>query len=308
MRRRIRSRRRVAPALAAGATLLMGVGVWSAGVRATPVSAQSTPVSASAIPVSVPTASASARASQVTEQATLHASFTPDRLEASTTIAFGFHVQTTTGLAPPPMTSVVLHMPAGMNYTLTTLGLAICQPAVLQSKGVTGCPPNSRLGSGNALVEVPFGTGSGHEIPEIQAVSGPPTSGGDMVVLFYANGQTPVFAQLVFDGEVLPDSSPFGTKLSTSVPLIPSVPNGPDVSIIEVNATIGPSGLTYYKHVHGRLVAFHPLGIGVPERCPRGGFPFSATFTFQDGSQTSASTTVPCPPPLSRHARRRHHK
>jgi hypothetical protein len=192
-------------------------------------------------------------------------------------------------------------MPAGMNYTLTTLGLAICQPAVLQAQGVKGCPPNSHLGSGSALVEVPFGTGAGHEIPEVQAVVGPPNH-GNMVVLFYADGQTPVFAQLVFQGEVLPDSGIFGSQLATTVPLIPSVPNGPDVSVVSVNATIGPSGLTYYKHVHGKLKSFHPLGIGVPERCPRGGFPFSALFVFQDGSQASASTTVPCPPPV----RRRH--
>ena len=90
--------------------------------------------------------------------------------------------------------------------------------------------------------------------------------------------------------------------LATDVPLIPSVPNGPDVSIVNVSATIGPSHLIYYKHVHGKLKPFHPLGIGVPERCPRGGFPFSASFTFEDGSQTNAATAVPCPPPV----RRRH--
>lgn len=244
----------------------------------------------------------SALATPTPEQATLHAAFTPDRLEASTTIAFGFHLQTATGLAPPPLTSVVLHMPAGMDYTHTTLGLSTCQAATLQANGVKGCPPNSRLGSGGALVEVPFGTGSGHELPEIQAVSGPPSSAGNMVVLFYANGQFPVSAQLVFSGEVLSDTGVFGSQLATSVPLIPSVPNGPDVSIVDVNATIGPAGLTYYHHVHGRLRPFHPVGIGVPERCPRGGFPFGASFIFQDGSTASAATTVPCPP----RAHRRH--
>jgi hypothetical protein len=243
----------------------------------------------------------SALAASATEQASLHASFSPNRLEASTTIAFGFHLQTATGLAPPPLTSVVLHMPAGMDYTHTTLGLSTCQAAALQADGVKGCPPNSRLGSGGAFVEVPFGTGSGHELPEIQAVSGPPSSAGNMVVLFYANGQFPVSAQLVFSGEVLSDTGVFGSQLATTVPLIPSVPNGPDVSIVSVNATIGPAGLTYYHHVHGRLRPFHPVGIGVPERCPRGGFPFSASFVFQDGSTASASTRVPCPPRAKRH-------
>jgi len=185
-------------------------------------------------------------------------------------------------------------MPAGMNYTTTTLGLAICQPAALIAEGLPGCPANSRLGYGSADVEVPFGTGSGHEIPEVQAVAGPSPK-GNLVVLFYANGLYPVDAQLSFLGEVLPASGRFGSQLDATVPLVTSVPGGPDVSVVSVKSTIGPEHLTYYKHVHGHLVPFHPRGVGVPERCPRGGFPFKAEFAFEDGSHTSASTTVPCP-------------
>jgi hypothetical protein len=237
-----------------------------------------------------------AAASATEEKATLHASFSPDRLGASTTIEFGFDVSTVEGLAPPPLSSINLHMPAGMNYTQTTLGLAICQPAALQEKGLAGCPANSRLGYGSAFVEVPFGTGAGHELPEVQALMGPPSKDSNIVVLFYANGTTPVYAQLVFRGELLPATGVFGSQLTTLVPPIPSVPNGPDVSILSVKATIGPNHLTYYKYRHGRRIPFHPIGIAVPERCPHGGFPFSAEFGFQDGSTTSTSTTVPCPP------------
>ncbi len=140
-----------------------------------------------------------ASASATSETATLHAAFTPDRLGASTTISFGFHIATSEGLAPPPLTSLDLRMPAGIDYATTTLGLAICQPAALEAKGVAGCPPNSRLGFGSAYVEVPFGADSGHELPEIQALMGPPHD-GNLVVLFYANGQTPVEAHLVFTG------------------------------------------------------------------------------------------------------------
>jgi hypothetical protein len=243
-------------------------------------------------------------AGAVAENATLQASFSPDRLGSSTTIGFGFHISTAEGLAPPPLTDINLHMPAGMDYTGTTLGLAICQPEALVMHGLSGCPINSRLGSGSAFVEVPFGTGSGHELPEIQALMGPPTTGSNIDVLFYANGQTPVFAQLVFKGELLPSKGRFGSELNTVVPPIPSVPNGPDVSIISVQSTIGPAHLTYYKHVHGRLVAFHPIGIAVPITCPAGGFPFSADFAFQDGSSATAATTVPCPPRNSSH----HHR
>ena len=234
-------------------------------------------------------------AQAASELASLHASFSPNRLGAPTTITFGFHLQTAEGQAPPPLTALDLRMPAGMNYTTTTLGLSICQPAALLARGLPGCPPNSRLGYGTALVEVPFGVGAGHEIPEVQAVAGP-SRGGNLVVLFYANGLFPVSAQLSFAGEVLPDSGRFGSQLQTNVPLVTSVPDGPDVSIVDVQSTIGPAHLTYYKHVHGRRVAFHPRGVAVPERCPHGGFPFAASFAFQDGTATTASTTVPCPP------------
>ena len=235
-----------------------------------------------------------AAGAMATEQAKLQTSFTPDRLGATTTIGFSFTVATTEGLAPPPLTGIDLHMPAGMNYTDTNLGLAVCKPEKLQLEGPAGCPANSRLGSGSAYVEVPFGDGAGQELPEVQAVMGP-SNNGNIVVLFYANGKTPVSAQLVFRGEVQPASGIFGSQLATTVPAIPSVPDGPNVSVISVKATIGPQGLSYTKHVHGRLVHFRPTGIGVPEHCPRGGFPFSASFTFEDGSSTSTTATVPCP-------------
>jgi hypothetical protein len=95
---------------------------------------------------------------------------------------------------------------------------------------------------------------------------------------------------------VLPAYGRFGSQLATNVPLVTSVPGGPDISIVSVTSTIGPSHLTYYRHVHGQLVAFHPRGVSVPERCPRGGFPFAAQFRFEEGGSASATTTVPCPP------------
>ncbi|HTD08006.1 MAG TPA: hypothetical protein VK680_03860 [Solirubrobacteraceae bacterium] len=230
----------------------------------------------------------------VAERASLQASFSPDRLATPTTISFSFELSTLAGTAPAPLTRIDLRMPAGLNYTTTTLGLALCNPEALVAHGLSGCPANSRLGYGDAAVEVPFGSGAGHEIPEIQAVAGPSKS-GNMEVLFYAKGLYPVLAQLAFTGEVLPDSGLFGSQLATSVPLIASVPGGPDVSITRVSTTIGPRHLTYYKRVHGRRVAFTPRGVAVPARCPRGGFPFAASFAFLDGTEASATTTVPCP-------------
>lgn len=238
-------------------------------------------------------------AGQAQQKVSLHASFSPDRLGASTTIGFSFHIVNTEGGLPSPLTHIDLRMPAGMNYLTSELGIASCDPAALVAKGLSGCPANSRLGSGSAFVEVPFGQAAGHEIPNIQALMGPPHE-GNVVVLFYADGRAPVYAQLVFQAELLPPSGPFGEDLSTAIPLIPSVTNGPPVSIIDVDSTIGPSHLTYYKRVHGRRVGYKPQGIEVPSKCPKGGFPFVADFTFLDGTRTTAKAFVPCP------SRRRH--
>jgi hypothetical protein len=229
-----------------------------------------------------------------TQTATLHASFSPDRLGASTTIGFGFEIAKVGGGLPSPLTAVSLTLPAGINYLSTTLGLAICQPKALLASGLGGCPPDSRLGSGSAFVEVPFGVGSGREIPNIQALMGPPHN-GNIVVLFYANGLAPVYAQIVFTGELIAGSQTLGGSLNASLPLIPSITAGPPVSIISAHTTIGPAGLTYYERVHGRTISFHPKGVSVPEHCPRGGFVFSAQLAFQDGTTASSSSAVPCP-------------
>jgi hypothetical protein len=233
-------------------------------------------------------------AARAAETATLHTSFSPDRLGASTTIGFGFQIANTSGGLPAPLQSVSLDLPPGIDYLTTTLGLAICQPAALQARGAAGCPPNSRLGSGSAYVEVPFGQSSGREIPDIEAFMGPP-HGSNIVVLFYANGVEPVYAQIVFEGELIPGSQTLGGSLNAAVPLVPSVAGGPPVSIVKVSTTIGPAGLTYYERVHGRTVSFHPRGVDVPLHCPRGGFRFSAHFTFQDGTSALATSSVPCP-------------
>ncbi len=233
-------------------------------------------------------------AAGASESVTLHTSFSPNRLGASTTIGFSFNIATSDALPPSPLTRLDLHLPPGVNYLTTTLGLAICKPASLVARGLAGCSPNSRLGYGSAYVEVPFGGGSGREIPHINALMGPPHN-GNIVVLFYADGREPVYAQIVFQGELLTGSKLLGGSLQSAIPLIPSVTGGPPVSIIEVKSTIGPSHLTYSERVHGKTVYFHPKGVSVPLHCPSGGFQFSAEFGFLDGSSTTAKSTVPCP-------------
>lgn len=227
---------------------------------------------------------------------TLQAGFDPDRLGVRTTIEFGFQVTSTIAdQAPSPVTDVDLHLPAGMGLYTSTLGLAGCQPAALLARGVAGCSPNARLGYGSAIVAVPAEPEPIQEEGSLTALAGPPNS-EHLEVLFYAEGHSPVFAQLVFPGRVLNDSRPFGGRLNTAIPLIPTWPGGPDVAVTHMSSTIGPNGLTYYRRAHGRTVPFHPRGVAVPKRCPPGGFPFRVDVAFLDGSRATATVAVPCPP------------
>jgi hypothetical protein len=233
-----------------------------------------------------------ARAAQTVE---LETSFNPNRLGARTTLEFGFRINSTIPpQAPSPVTDVDLHLPAGLGLATSTLGLANCEPAALIAGGVNGCPANARIGFGSARVAVPSEGEPVQEEGSLTALVGPPNS-EHLEVLFYAEGHSPVFAQLVFPGEVLNDNGPFSGRLDTAIPLIPTWPGGPDVAVTRMTSTIGPRGLTYYRHVRGGIVPFHPRGIAVPKRCPRHGFPFRVDIAFLDGSHQTATSAVPCP-------------
>jgi hypothetical protein len=233
------------------------------------------------------------RAAQVV---TLSADFRPDRLGAPTTIGFGINVSSSTlGTVPSPVTDVDLFLPAGMGLATSTLGLAVCQPATLLALGPSGCPANARVGSGIARGQLMAGGELITETARVYALLGP-RLGEDEQVLFYVEGEAPVSAELVFSGRLLPPpSTRFSGHLDTSIPLVPGWQGGPNIAVTTFNSTLGPLGLTYYRHIHGGFVPFHPRGIGVPLRCPRGGFPFVARLAFLDGSHVTSHTAVPCP-------------
>ena len=110
-----------------------------------------------------------------------------------------------------------------------------------------------------------------------------------------AQSANPVDAQLVLPSLLLSATAPFGGNVHIGVPLVPSLPDSPDVAVVRLTTTLGPLGITYYEREHGRTIGYQPRGLLLPDRCPRGGFPFAAQLSFVDGSMGSAQTTVACP-------------
>ncbi len=117
---------------------------------------------------------------------------------------------------------------------------------------------------------------------------------GDIALWFFAAGEEPVSAEIAFSGLLAGATTTGGERIVVNVPLVQGLPAGPDVAVTSLHATFGPLGLTYYERVRGKFVPYKPRGILLPRRCPRGGFRFSADFSFLDGSRTSAKTTVSC--------------
>lgn len=224
----------------------------------------------------------------------LKAAFSPERLGAGTTIHFDLQVATVGGRAPSAATKMDLLLPPGLGIATSELGLDTCTPSQLEQDGVAGCPPNSLMGRGSATTDVPFGSAHVTELAPITLFSGPLKDGHPQLLL-YASGEFPVLANLMFDAVVLRAQAPYGGLLNTTLPLVPSVPEAPDVALVRLRITIGPSGIVYHERVNGRTIDFHPRGVMLPSRCPRGGFAFAARLSFQDGTRSSASTVVPCP-------------
>jgi len=228
-------------------------------------------------------APAAAGAAQI---ARISAAFTPERLGAATTVSFGFRIAAPGG-TPAPLRGIELAYPPNLGFATSGLGVAACPLEVLEALGPAACPPDSRMGYGSAHVEIPISAHPVEESVTLALVAGPSTD-GYLHLLVYASGSTPVIAEVVLSGVLLPG------RIDIVVPPIPSLPEAPYVAVTQMRLTLG-GDLTYYETVGGASVAYRPPGVGLPRGCPRRGFRFAATFAFIDGTRSKASTSVACP-------------
>jgi len=239
-----------------------------------------------------------------TPTASLSASFEPERLGGRTTLRFGFQIAGPGGQVPPALTAVSLSYPESLGIAFSRLGLVTCTTAQLEASGVSGCPEDSIMGFGSATAEISLGADLvGEPVP--LTILRAPDEEGHISLLFDAVGTTPLNTSAIFPGALLPAPAPFGGQVSIDVPLIPSLPGAPDVAIVRLRATLGPSGVIYFKPLEGRTIVYQPPGLLLPDSCPKGGFPFAAQFSFVDGSHASARSVEACPARAARrHSRR----
>jgi hypothetical protein len=220
----------------------------------------------------------------------LNARFAPEQLGRSTTLAFSFSVS-----PPQALRTFTLQLPAGVGFLRSSLGLESCEPARIAADGAKGCPADSRVGFGSALAEISAET-TVQEQASVAAVTGPP-DGEEMTILLALSGAWPVNRRFLLSSRLsLSAPSPYGATLLGESPALTLWPEGPAIALRYFRSTIGPSGLTYYRRLDGHRIAFTPRGMTLPDRCPRGGFPIAASFTWWGRTGgTRALTRVPCP-------------
>jgi hypothetical protein len=240
-----------------------------------------------------PTATSAARASEGGRSsgappASLHAAFAPNRLGAPAAITFILDIDPPTLSAPPPLAGIDFSYPPGLGFATSGLGLAACDPAHLETEGAPACPANSKIGSGRATVQVAFGPDLVAERVALALFTGP-SPDGFLHILILATGREPIDARIVMTGVLRPG------HLNITVPAVPGLPGGPDVSLAQIQATLG-GALTYHETVHGKVISYRPKGIGLPASCPRGGWRVGATLAFTGGGQSHAGDAVRCPP------------
>jgi hypothetical protein len=220
---------------------------------------------------------------QAGASATIAPSLSPDRLSAKGALTIAIHYAEGESGIPSPVRRSVLHFPLGLGVEIPHL--RSCSIARLRARGPSGCSRQSLLGRGHALAEARAGSQIISEDISLWLFLGPFHNLQPSFEIL-GQGYTPFDERVVLTGTVIPDNPPFGEDLVMSIPPIPTLPLEPDASIVAMSLTVGIS-----KPPNPRTANT----VVVPSRCPSGGFPFAADFTYADGSTGNALAAAACP-------------
>jgi hypothetical protein len=224
-----------------------------------------------------------ATAAQAQTSATITPVLSPDRLGARAALTFTIRYAGGEFGVPSPVRQAVLQFPAGLSLDIPSL--RVCSVARLEARGAGGCPRQSEVGTGKAVVEANLGAQRIVEDVTLRAFLGPPENLQPTFEIL-GQGYAPIGEQLVLGATALGDRPPYGEELVMSIPPIPTLPSESEASIVSFSLTIGAGKRPLPRDANSVLL---------PSRCPAGGFPFAAEFTYAGGATGSALATTVCP-------------
>lgn len=240
-------------------------------------------VGAGALVVALLVLALSGNLARAETSARIVSSLQPNLLGAKGALAFDAYFAGGEFGVPSPVRRAVLKFPEGMGIEIPVL--RSCAAARLRSRGPSGCPAQSEIGRGSALVEAHLGSQMLSENVALRMFVGPLRNLQPTVEIL-GEGYTPFRERLVFGGSALAAQAPYGEELVLSIPPIATLPLEPDASLGALSLTLGSEWRSRARQANTVIV---------PTHCAPGGFPFAAEFTYADGSSATALTTEECP-------------
>jgi hypothetical protein len=236
-----------------------------------------------AMPAALSACAVLAASAHAETSATVTPLLSPDRLRARSTLSFTIRFADPSAGVPAPVRRSILRFPAGL--TLEVPHLRSCSLAHLRARGASGCPAESMLGRGSALVEAHLGSQTMAEHISLWVFLGP-LRNLQPTIEIVGQGYTPLDERVVLGGTLGPSDAPYGEALTLLIPPIPTLALEPDASIVTFSLVIG---------ARAQRSARDANTLRLPATCPEDGFPFAAEFTYADGSISNSTAMVPCP-------------
>jgi hypothetical protein len=196
-------------------------------------------------------------------------SMSPAKAGKSTGVSVNFEASDPAAGQPPIMNKITIKFPAGGKFNGSKFPK--CTTATLLSKGPSGCPKGSKIGTG---------TGVGYAKPVVtDPVSAKLTifNGGSSILVFVLPDLGPTF--------VTPCKISGGYNLTCTIPPIKTLPSAPDASVGTVKTKTKALTLKKGKKKIGFVVA--------PKKC-KGSWKTDATFSFATGESVKATATQKC--------------
>jgi hypothetical protein len=179
------------------------------------------------------------------------------------------------GSKPSPTTDTIVTLPRGMG--LNYRDFPTCTQQILQTRGPSGCPSKSKVGTGRLEADAS---------PVLAKVGGTVTAynGRNRTYLLYVVPE--ISSPLVIPGKLS------GRKLDFDVPLVPTLPGQPNATLTYFEVTTGGT-ITKTKRVKGKRRKVKINYLENPTRCS-GGYEWAFEFGYENGERLSPTDTATC--------------